>query len=125
VHDVRIVLAGEDIAGTTHVGRQLVNFIEIAIYYAMDGILLAQVGDNEVVCFGLGVFVKLEVHTTHPKTFTLEALDQMAADKAARAKYQCRLHSETFPSLCVPQSWEKPIAELAHQMPLGTCKLAE
>ena len=83
------MLAGEDVAGAAHVGRELVDLGEAAIDDAatFDGI--AKIGDDEIVGRRRRELGKLEIDGTNPKSLGLEALNQMRSDEAATATNQC------------------------------------
>jgi uncharacterized protein (DUF362 family) len=89
MHDVGVVLAGEDIAGAAHVGRQLVHLGELTVDHPADAFRVAQVLHHEVVGLRLGERIELQVDAADPEAFALEALDQVSTDKSARAQNQC------------------------------------
>ena len=104
MHHIRVVFAGEDVAGPAHVGGKLVDFIEAFIYDGATQILVAQIADDEVICLSFGVFVELQIHAADPEALPLQSLDKMAADKTAGAAYQCLPHIISYLSFSCTQS---------------------
>ena len=88
MHDVGVVLAGEDVAGAAHVGGELVDLVEAPIDDGVAESGVAQVADDEVVGLGLGELGEFQVHAADPEAFMLEAAHQVAADEASRAADQ-------------------------------------
>src|SRR3974390_3496476 len=96
VHNMRIVLAGENITGSAHVSCKLIDFVKPAID---DGAAIAnftKVGDNKIVCEGRAVFRIFEIGPANPVSFLLEPRDEMVADKAASPTHQSTLHNTTL-----------------------------
>ena len=58
VHDVGVMLAGENIAGAAHVGGKLIDLVKTAIDHMPHEIRIAQVADHEVVGLRLRVLVR-------------------------------------------------------------------
>lgn len=83
MHDVGIVVAREDISGSAHVGRQLVQLVEPAIDRGAAVIGTPEVADDEIVGLGVAEFGKLEIDPADPEAFTLQAADQVTADEPA------------------------------------------
>ena len=74
VHDVGIVLAGEDVAGAAHVGGELVDLVEAPIdRLAAQTSRIAQVADEEIVGLGLGELGILEVDAADPEALRASA----------------------------------------------------
>jgi len=92
VHDVGVVLAHEDEPGAPHVGRQLVNLVKPSVDRVPAEIGIPEIPDEEVVGFGQGKLVALEIHAPNPKALGLQPLDQVASNEAARAAYQSSSH---------------------------------
>ena len=92
MHHVGVVLTGEDIAGATHVGRELIDLVEAAIDDGATKTLVPQVADHEIVGFGLREFVKFQVDAANPKPVTLQPLDKMAADETTGPADQGTFH---------------------------------
>ena len=49
VHHVGVMLAGKNVTGTAHVGRQLIDFVESTVDRRMADILATQIPDHEVI----------------------------------------------------------------------------
>jgi len=92
VHDVGVVLAGEDIAGAAHVGRELVDLLEMPVDQALAEPKIPQVTDHEIVGLGHRKFRKLQIGAAHEKALALQPAHQVAADESARPAHQCRFH---------------------------------
>ena len=54
VHDVGVVLAGEDVAGAAHVGGELIDLVEAPIDDGATERLVAQIADDEIIGLGFG-----------------------------------------------------------------------
>src|ERR1700720_3467367 len=98
------MLTGKDVTGATHIGCQLINLIEAAVDDCTATALVPQVADYKIISLGLRVFVKFQVHATHPETVTLEPFDQMAADESARPTDQRTLRHKVPSSVPRPRS---------------------
>ena len=61
MHHIGVVLAGEDIAGPSHVGGELINFVKATIDDMFHEVLVAKVADDKVIGLGLAEAGKLEV----------------------------------------------------------------
>jgi hypothetical protein len=83
VHDIGVVIAGEDVAGSSHVRCQLVDFIKSAIYDRLANMRIAQIPQDELVCGGRGMLVILDVYPPDPVAASFEILDKMATDEAS------------------------------------------
>jgi hypothetical protein len=92
VHDVGVVLAGEDIAGAAHVGRELVDLLEIPVHQALAEAAIPEIADYEVVGLGRREFRKFEIGAAHEEPLALQPAHQVAADEPARPAHQCRFH---------------------------------
>src|SRR5690348_10835042 len=92
MHYVRVVLTGKDIARTTHIGGQLVYFVESMVDNVSAEILIAQIADNKVVGSRFGEFRVLEIYASYPKTFILQSPDKMRSNKASGAENQSSRH---------------------------------
>lgn len=97
VHDVGVVLAGEDVACAAHVGGQLVDFVEAAVDDRADDRLFAQVAHDEIVGLGFGMFIEFQVNAADPEPLALQALHKVAADESTGpANQSCLLHRRPF-----------------------------
>ena len=107
MHDVGVVLAGEDVSRAAHIGGELVDFVESLSTTARQTRLIAQVADDEVVGLGFGVFVEFEIDAAHPESFALQSFDQVAADEAAGSAHNCSLlhliPRDCISDNCVPE----------------------
>jgi hypothetical protein len=88
VHDVGIVLTGEDITGSAHIGRKLIDLIETAVDHMSHEIWVTQVADHEIIGLGLAEPRELEIGASHPEAFTLEPFDKMVADETTGPAHQ-------------------------------------
>jgi hypothetical protein len=98
VHDVGVVLAGEDIAGAAHVRGQLVHLVEAAIDGRTARCDIGEVPDHEIIRLGGRVLGVFEVDASDPAAFALEALHEVTADEAPSSAYQNVLHGSHPPS---------------------------
>src|SRR5262249_19254579 len=89
MHHVGIVLAGEDVASTPHVGCELVNFVEAAVNHLANEIGVAKVADQKVISLGLAETWKFEVGPSNPEAFALESPYKMMTDEATGPTNQC------------------------------------
>ena len=85
MHDVGIIVAGEDKSGATHIRRELVDLVESLIDDIPAKDRVAQISDDKVIRHRGRIRRKLEIYAANPKLLVLESLDQMAADEPARA----------------------------------------
>jgi hypothetical protein len=72
VHDVGVMLTGEDIAGAAHVRGQLIHLVEATIDDAATELGVAQVTDHEIIGLRLGVGVVFEIDAADPEAFALQ-----------------------------------------------------
>ena len=82
VHHVGIVFTGEDVAGSAHVGRELIDFIEAAVDHMPHEVGITKVADHEVISFCLAETWEFEIGTSDPKAFPLEPPDKVVTDEA-------------------------------------------
>jgi hypothetical protein len=83
MHHVRIVLAGENIAGSSHVGSKLINFVKAAVNDMSYERLVPKVADDEIIGICLAEPRIFEVGATHPKALLLQAPHKVMANEAA------------------------------------------
>jgi hypothetical protein len=67
------MLAGKDITRSTHVGCELIDFVETTIDHASHEVWIAKVADDEVVSFGFAEPRKFKIGTADPEPFPLKA----------------------------------------------------
>ena len=91
-HDDRIVVAAEEITGTPHVGRELVNLIKRPVDTALGGGCIPQVGQYKIISRAGGEFGMFQVNATHPHPLMLQRPDKMMADEATGAADERRSH---------------------------------
>ena len=96
VHHVGIVFTGEDVAGSAHVGRELIDFIEPAVDHVSHEVRITKIADHEVIGFSLAETWELEIGASDPEAFPLEPPDQMMTDEAARPADQRDFSSRWF-----------------------------
>src|ERR1044071_9531186 len=92
MHDVRVVLAREDIFRATHIGRELIHLVKAAIDDLPADILIAQIPDDKVVGSRVGKLGIFEIDRSRPKALTLQSANQMRTNEAAAAKHQSSTH---------------------------------
>ena len=78
--------------GAAHVCGQLIDLVEAAINDLTHLLLITKICQNKIVCRRFVVPMCLEVHTTDPITFALEALDEVSADESTGTTNQCCFH---------------------------------
>src|SRR5271170_3301660 len=88
VHDVGVILAGENKSGAAHIGSELIDLIEPLIDYLTAKISVAQIADRQVVCFALRIFTEFQIDAAYPKAVLLQPLDQVPADEAPGPTHQ-------------------------------------
>src|SRR5690606_34288333 len=98
VHDVGVVVAGEDVAGPAHVGGELVHLVDggaagDAVEEGGTDAGVAEVAEDEVVGGVVAELVALEVDAADPVALGLEAVDEVAADEASGAADDGGSHS--------------------------------
>src|SRR5580704_5925015 len=91
VHQVRVMLTGEDVSGPAHVSGQLIDFIEATIDPMFYEIRITKVADDEIVSLSFAKAREFEIYASNPKAFTLESLDQVVTDEAPCPTHQCNL----------------------------------
>ena len=64
MHDVGIMLAGENITGTSHICRKLKCLIKTAVYDCTAKARITKITNHKVIGFGLRVFRIFQVDTT-------------------------------------------------------------
>ena len=67
VHHVGVMLAGEDVAGPSHVGGNLIDFVEAPIDHLPHKIRIAKVTDQKIVRFGFAKARKLAICASNPE----------------------------------------------------------
>src|SRR5690606_781430 len=124
VHHVRVVLAGENVAGAAHVGGQLIDLVEAAVDGLPADIPVAEVADDEIVGFRLGEARVLQIHTADPETLPAQPSHNVGADEAAGSQNKGSLHSRSpfFPCLDLARPASIPSASRsrARQHPSGS-----
>jgi hypothetical protein len=92
MHHFRIVLAGKNVSGASHVRSQLVNFVVPPVDHLATNQRISKISDQKIVGLHLAIFRRFQVHTPDPKSLSLQPVHQVAADEAARTKdkYQFR-----------------------------------
>jgi len=72
MHNRSVILSGENITSTAHVGRELINFIKTPVDHLTAETRITQVTDNKIIGLWLGEFIIFEIDTANPETFPLE-----------------------------------------------------
>lgn len=87
MHDVRIILAGKNETGTTHVGRELVDLVEgLATadrHHLVQSVMVPQVKDLKVIRRCRRKLGILEVDATNPVPLLLQAGNHVAPNESA------------------------------------------
>src|SRR5262249_8137159 len=89
MHHVGVVFTGKDVARSSHVGRELIDFVETAVDHMSHEVRITKVADHEVIGFCLAKPRKLEISTSHPEAFVLEPPYKMMTDEATGPTNQC------------------------------------
>ena len=90
------MLAGEDEAGTAHVGSELIHLIEAPIDDGAAEIRIAQVANYEIVRRGGGEVGEFQVGATDPEPVGLQPLHQVTSDETPSAADQRTQHAGLF-----------------------------
>jgi hypothetical protein len=88
VHYVSVMFTGEDVTGSTHVGRELIDFAKAAVDHMLYEVRITKVADHKVIGLGFAEPWELEIGASHPKAFALEPLYKMVTDEATGPAYQ-------------------------------------
>src|SRR5260370_37122844 len=106
MHQIGMVLAGEDVTGHSHIRGELINLSKAAVDDSGAESGIPQIADDKIIGFALREFMKLQVDTPHPVSIALQPFYQVAADEAACATDQCTLRHNASPcasTSCSPQ----------------------
>ena len=90
MHHFRIVLAGKNVSGASHVRSQLVNFVVPPVDYLATNQRISKISDQKIVGLHVAVFRRFQVHPPNPESLSLQPVHQVAADEAARTKDKYR-----------------------------------
>jgi hypothetical protein len=85
VHDVGVVLTGDDVAGATHVCGKLINFVESTVHGRAARHVIREVTDHEVRRPRSERTRDTSDRRYEPAAFSLQPLDQMASDESSTA----------------------------------------
>src|SRR5262249_41196010 len=96
VHDVSIVFTGEDVTGSAHIGRKLIDLVEAAVDHMMHEVWVTKVADHEVISLGLAEPWELEISASHPEAFALEPLDKMVTDEPTGPAHERSFSAHCF-----------------------------
>jgi hypothetical protein len=88
VHQFSVVFAGKDVTGASHISRQLIDFVKIAIDELLNVALITQICQDELISVSFIECRILKVNSANPKSFIFETLYQMVTDKSTGAAYQ-------------------------------------
>jgi hypothetical protein len=81
MHDISIILTGKNESCAPHVRSELIYFIKLHIHYITTDHWISEISKNEIVRVGFSELRVLEVHTSHPPTFTLQPLNEVRSDE--------------------------------------------
>jgi hypothetical protein len=70
----------------------LVHLVEPAVDNLPARIRIAQIGDHEIIRYGLGVFMEFDVGAANPVTFPFQPFYQVTADEATGSANKRCLH---------------------------------
>jgi len=90
VHDIGVVLTGEDIAGATHIGSKLIDLIESAIDHGTASTLIPQIRNDEIVGYRFCEWWIFEIDASDPEALAIQTLHKMTAYESACTKNQSR-----------------------------------
>jgi hypothetical protein len=88
VHYVSVMFTGEDVTGSTHVGRELIDFAKAAVDHMLYEVRITKVADHEVIGLRFAEPWEFEIGASHPEAFALEPLDKMVTDEATGPTHQ-------------------------------------
>jgi hypothetical protein len=91
VHDGRVVVSSENVSGSAHIGRELIDLIDTG-YDIAHHILVAQICHDEFVRGRLGEFVPFLINAANPVSLGLEPFHEMSSNETARTGYECSVH---------------------------------
>ena len=103
MHHVGVVLAGEDIAGPSHVGGELINFVKAPIDHVFHKVLVAKIADDKIIRLGLAEARELEVGAAHPEAFSLQTPHEMMTDEAAGPAHEGNHSRRVFRHVISPK----------------------
>src|SRR5262249_13594431 len=83
MHHISVVFSSKDIAGPSHIGGKLINFVKAPINHVFYEGLVAEIADDKIVRLRLGEAWELEIGAPHPEALLLQAAHEMMTDEAA------------------------------------------
>ena len=86
MHHFRIVLAGKNVSGASHVRSQLVNFVVPPVDHLATNQRISKISDQKIVGLHVAIFRRFQVHPPNPNAFALQPVNQVAANEAARTE---------------------------------------
>ena len=89
MQNLGVIVAGEDKAGAAHIGGELVDLVEAAVDHRTTKSLVPEVADREVIGQAFRIARQLQIDPPDPQPLLLQALHQVAANKAAGPQHQC------------------------------------
>src|SRR6266516_4702376 len=91
-----VVFAGEDIAGSAHVGCELIDCVEAPVDHLSYEVRITQVADHEIIGFCLAETREFEISTSDPKALPLEPPDKVVTNEATGSADQRDLSRHCF-----------------------------
>jgi len=91
MHYTSVMITGEEISGSSHVGCELIDIVNSFDSLCGDGII-PQIANQEVIGRGVGKFRVFEIYAANPKPFVSQSGDQMASNEPASTIYKNSLH---------------------------------
>jgi len=88
MHDVGVMLAGENVTRAPHVGRQLIDFVEPAVDKVPHEVGIAKIAEHEIIGFRLAKAWKFEISRADPEAFALQPADKVMPDETTSSADQ-------------------------------------
>ena len=82
VHHIGIVFAGKDVAGSAHVGCELIDFVEAAVDDMSHEIWITKITDDEVISVCLAEPREFKIGAANPKALPLKPPDEVVTNEA-------------------------------------------
>jgi hypothetical protein len=92
VHHAGVVLAGENVPRSTHIGGKLIHFVD-PVNRLFHDIRIPKVGLNELISRRRAKLMTLDVDRPDPIAFGFQPSYQMTADESTSAVYQNAFHA--------------------------------
>lgn len=90
------MLPGEEIACSTHIGGQLINFIKTPVGDTLANLLIPQISKNEVVVGRYCKFMFFPIDTSDPAISILEVTHQMTTNESSGSTNKNSFHKKSL-----------------------------